>query len=985
MKRLILFALLLGCINLCAQDIDAQLLEVNFNGDSYPMEITKFGNKVCFTGQNHNSIRSLHFYDPEQHHLYNLDYSGRIKNLITVGESLFYLKSWMTDELWKSDGTIEGSLLVKNLGYNNTLSETIVFNGKLYFIRNQNNASKLWVSDGTDTGTHILKDINGSNNGDGIRNLFIFNGLLYFNASTNALGNELWKTDGTEAGTVLMKDIATGPADALPRKPVLFNNSFYFLAYTPANGVELWKSDGTNEGTYLFKEFIPGTQGLNINLEALDAAVVPEQYFVFSITSWNSTVVWKSNGTTEGTIPIKTINYEADDFIIFKNFTTFNNTPYFISYDAEGGKEIWKTDGTEQGTLPVFDAPISGAGHISYLSAGENYLIFKADEGLEYNYKPWVSDGTQQGTHLLKDVNLLETSDENFDYVSIGNKIYFPGGHGSLNGVELWYTDGTTQGTKMAGDVLHSLAGISNQYTPSAIPLNDKLIFTGNNGKSGAEPFVSDGTPEGSHILKDIRLGQYGSSVSTNELTNHIYTKAGNKIFFNGRNDDTGVELYVTDGSPEGTRLIKDIYPGTGNGINAFGFRATYNNILYFAANNGINGTGLWRTDGTEEGTQLVKAINPIAQPEGKGTTVYNGFLYFIANDATGRCVWRTDGTEAGTIKVIILPTTAEVNRGAFILGATESKLFLASEFTDNGSLANTLWSSDGTQEGTVLIKTYEISGRHFEKILIKENFMYYTASDINSMYSLFRTDGTSQGTTLIKGNLGQSNYHASFIMSAGNYIYFGLGDDYNSDKTSQLYRTDGTMAGTTLLSNYNAQHLEIYKNFTVNENKLFFISAFNRLMIYYVDQYYTIPQPIQINIENALNNTSYVTSLFEVNNDKMYLGLQTAVSGYELFVANSANILHEIDNPVDLSTAIKEDNFILHPNPANNSVNLSSIDHININSLNIFDIAGKRVLTLPLINDISCKIDISNLEGGIYMVKINSCGKTITKKLIKS
>ncbi len=68
-----------------------------------------------------------------------------------------------------------------------------------------------------------------------------------------------------------------------------------------------------------------------------------------------------------------------------------------------------------------------------------------------------------------------------------------------------------------------------------------------------------------------------------------------------------GREIYITDGTTAGTRMIRDIEPGATSS-----FPATFvemNGIIYFTAITVNSGSELWRTDGTEFGTYQVAEI----------------------------------------------------------------------------------------------------------------------------------------------------------------------------------------------------------------------------------------------------------------------------------------------------------------------------------------------------------------------------------------
>ncbi len=71
---------------------------------------------------------------------------------------------------------------------------------------------------------------------------------------------------------------------------------------------------------------------------------------------------------------------------------------------------------------------------------------------------------------------------------------------------------------------------------------------------------------------------------------------------------------------------------------------------LYFGANDGTIGSELWRTDGTKAGTKLVEDINPAAGSSPFRLAAFKHRVYFSADDGThGRELWRTDGSAQGT------------------------------------------------------------------------------------------------------------------------------------------------------------------------------------------------------------------------------------------------------------------------------------------------------------------------------------------------
>ena len=139
-------------------------------------------------------------------------------SIIDVNGTTFFSASTITSgyELWKSDGTLSGTVLVKdiNAGSLNAYPLDLTnVNGTLFFSAAGANGSELWKSDGTSAGTVLVKDIRaGSSSGlpPLLRVLVNVNGTLFFTADDGVTGYELWKSDGTAAGTVLVKDIRAG-------------------------------------------------------------------------------------------------------------------------------------------------------------------------------------------------------------------------------------------------------------------------------------------------------------------------------------------------------------------------------------------------------------------------------------------------------------------------------------------------------------------------------------------------------------------------------------------------------------------------------------------------------------------------------------------------------------------------------------------------------------------------------------------------------
>ena len=151
------------------------------------------------------------------------------------------------EELWKSDGTEAGTVLLKdiNTGISDGLDFqpfiTKGFGGKVYFVAKDNSfVREIWTSDATEAGTMALDTPNfGSANPNG---LYAYNGYVYYRArsTSNLSGEELWRTDGTRTGTVQVFDLWTGFNGSSPNYLCGMNNNLYFSASDGSVGIELY-------------------------------------------------------------------------------------------------------------------------------------------------------------------------------------------------------------------------------------------------------------------------------------------------------------------------------------------------------------------------------------------------------------------------------------------------------------------------------------------------------------------------------------------------------------------------------------------------------------------------------------------------------------------------------------------------------------------------------------------------------------------------
>ena len=201
------------------------------------------------------------------------DQLTQIGELTGFGDDVFFTASSQTmgAELWKWNAQRQEASLVKDIlpGAGGSNPQNLInVDGTLFFTAEVpqgtcgttgcvDSGVELWASDGTSEGTRLVKDIVPGHTSSGPMHLTNVDGTLFFVATTDS-GAELWSSDGSNAGTQLVKDIVPGAAGSQPAALTNVNGSLFFTAEDDQSGRELWKSDGTALGTQLVKDVLFG-------------------------------------------------------------------------------------------------------------------------------------------------------------------------------------------------------------------------------------------------------------------------------------------------------------------------------------------------------------------------------------------------------------------------------------------------------------------------------------------------------------------------------------------------------------------------------------------------------------------------------------------------------------------------------------------------------------------------------------------------------
>lgn len=488
---------------------------------------------------------------------------------------------------------------------------------------------------------HLLKDfVPGGDGSDPLIHGEV-NGKLFFSARSPEFGNEFWLSDGTEEGTVCL-DINPGSGDGTvylhdndEENQISFayklNNKFLFVAHRPDIGNELWVTDGTTAGTRLLLETISGTEGIPRFSRTIFISNENRVFFSLDFDEYSFKKLWVTDGTIAGTSLVKDFGSGEISYYPLEA-TSLDGKIFFSADDGLNGFELWVSDGSSNGTSMVENINSDGSSSPEELFVLGNKVLFTAINQ-ESNRELWVSKGTNLTTYKLKEINSsndLGSSPfftHNAHSKEIG-KCYFSA-YDDVNGRELWVTDGTQNGTFLVENINDR---DDNSHPGNFTFFKNEIYFSASSKLYGQELFKVNPNNNEVQLVKDILHGSYGSQIA---YLIKLETPIVERIIFQADLPDFGDELFYTDGIE--TDILKDIQSGQNSSFAGFFLKrenVLFSDKLYFPSSDGINGLELWVTDGTTIGTNIVFDLasnSTSSNPD--NFVILNDKFFFSANN----------------------------------------------------------------------------------------------------------------------------------------------------------------------------------------------------------------------------------------------------------------------------------------------------------------------------------------------------------------
>lgn len=775
---------------------------------------------------------------------------------IAVGGRAFFIANdgARGSELWTSDGTPGGTRQLLDLGPgpaegfyffllaggDRLLFETFgpPFVGRDFWSSDGTAAGTVWfahLADGAEGGVVIAGDAAPGGPLPGGRRLY------FRNFSPTEGLEELWQSDGTAAGTrrvlALPRDaggsICAGDSADLPR---VASGDFYFAAGTEATGCELWRVAG-------------GVAAPLADLAAGDASSNPRSFVrqgewtLFAADRADGiSELWTTDGSLERTLPAARSGPPAGTSP--KYLGSNSARAYFAAETPEEGRELWATDGapghfgilsdgvigpgssdprlagvarnrvffwssdpvrgTELNAASVVD--IRGVARVrerssedAFAAVGER-AIFGADLGLGVGVEPAVTNGYPGSTGLLRDLAQGDPSSNPRQLTRVEERLLFST-IGDDDAARVWRSDGTSAGTERVADFApgQPQAGARPYFLASTAT---GVVFAEPDGSIRHAPARRGGI----EILRPAGLFS-GAGAG--------FRLGGKGLFFApaGDAESPRIELWRTDGRPEGTRRLAEV-----GRFGSFGFgvvsaadperRRAFFIPSHISSEIGLRPLGLWTTDGSAAGTRRL-----VSEPCGfcfggvdEAIVGPGGSFVYSAEerDEDVSRLWASDGTSTEPVLLAESPGLVDGDPIRSLARLGELLLFAASD-PEHGQ---ELWVSDGTPAGTRLLADLRPGPAPSwpDGITVVGDRAFFSADDGLAGRELWATDGTEQGTYRVADiRRGTRPSVPQALTAIGNRLVFAADDGKHG---LEVWASDGTAAGTRLASDVQTGRL---------------------------------------------------------------------------------------------------------------------------------------------------------------------------------
>ncbi|HEX4955972.1 MAG TPA: ELWxxDGT repeat protein [Thermoanaerobaculia bacterium] len=494
-------------------------------------------------------------------------------------------------QLWWTNGTSEGTRPLTRFAHHGALRtdrelELLVAGGGWFFVAGHpNGGGHLWSARPPDPAMRCLTC--GAASAPGLRvasfpgredsPLIAFRGGVLFSESQPAGSDRTWFV--SSSGSVRAAEVPPFGLASFAHVEAAWPGLLFFMTPGSTGQSVLWQTDGTKAGTRRRAELPLPSGQLKPPLLVRDDRIAGIGRAGGEATIWST---GPSGGSASEAAPSVRLG-----LALTSAETVIGELLFFSRLGPPTGGElaysVVRTDGTLPGTLILVDGSLQPEQIVSWQGRAVFATTLKGGP-----VQLWSSDGTAAGTRALGPPGLGPEVGWPVQLAAAGDSLFlFATTRDGLGPgrVSLFRFEPGGAAQRVA-DRRFWLAQMTMQAAPKTAALDSQLFFSAQGGTEGLEPWVSDGTPEGTRLLADVAPGPTSSAPLE-------MVPVGGRVFFSADDGTHGAELWVTDGTPGGTRRVTDIAPGVRSSRPRY--LTASGDTLFFLADDGRHGLQLYR------------------------------------------------------------------------------------------------------------------------------------------------------------------------------------------------------------------------------------------------------------------------------------------------------------------------------------------------------------------------------------------------------
>ena len=605
-------------------------------------------------------------------------------------------------ELWCTDGTSQGTRLVKDISaghVDSRISHVCPWPGGVAFVLMLSDQHhEMWVSDGTLVGTKRIHTENQAKY-SGISGL-TWNPFQKRLWAANQSG-DIWTWDPTMSLAAKLKGQVQSTV-VFPRHPVAVfdKNRAYYLR----------QIQGRNAGTLIARDYATGKETELTKFESygLGSSAFLGGRLVFWRGQYQvASELWSTDGSVAGTALLCTGTFYPGTGLQQEQ-ALWRGTWVFGRVKNQIELEFWQTDGTAAGTRPLGQqVPRQYAG-VRFAVEGDQ--LFVALDGINEvdSIRRWTATGWQDvrvdgPKEIYAGASGLTPTGRGSMLFGWGDQGLWQGPAGVGADVCLYDLRSSKYTVSSHWDHPSNSAGSDpGEFTA----LRGELFFVADDGLNGEQVWRYDFGKKKATIVR-------GPELAPDAKPDRL-TVAGGRLFFSAVSQSWGRELFVWDEATQLARMVRDIDPGGGSGILplSLGFDGKTHSVfrewkgmLVFSANDGKHGRELWMSDGSAAGTRMLFDLETV-QGHGVefecGEVIGDRIVFLGRSTLKGDGLWAYDGDKSQLVQLLTLPRDWRPEFQQSVRVGDRALFMVPTGGVTNPSV--TLVSTDGTRAGTFVL-----------------------------------------------------------------------------------------------------------------------------------------------------------------------------------------------------------------------------------------------------------------------------------------